>query len=233
MTFLIQLFEFFFELFEALCQVKQFGCTVVPLLKQPFQGFPFVGWCEGGDGLALDAVEVIGEAVQRALTEHVVQPFLHVLTKVANIERAKPFSVDEEALGDRRREKGFYPRTDGGQALLAGVKAKQGAVNVEVGFLRDVATALHQPELAVDGDLTFVGVHFETHTDLAVPVHPFGRARVCVVQPRRKREGRVVLSRFHAIFTVECQIERIQHGGLAHPVFGGDDCYGSITFEWD
>ena len=86
----------------------------------------------------LNAVEVVLESVKRSLTEDVVEPFLHVLAEMFDVQRPKLLTVDEESLRDGRWEQGFNPRTDGLQPLFSSLKPEKFTVDVEVRFFGDI-----------------------------------------------------------------------------------------------
>ena len=88
------------------------------LFKQRFQRFALVRRCESGNRFPFHAVEVVLEPVKRSLTENVVQPLLHVLTEVLDVQRPELLTIDEEALRNGWREQRFNPRTNGLQPLF-------------------------------------------------------------------------------------------------------------------
>ena len=62
------------------------------------------------------------QPVKCALTKDIVQPLLHVLAEMLDVQRPKLFTVDEEALRDGWREQRFNRRTNGLQTLFASLK---------------------------------------------------------------------------------------------------------------
>ena len=110
--------------------------------------------------------------MEGALPKYIIQPFLHVLAEMLDVQGTQLLAIDEETLRDGWRKQGFNPRPNGLQPLFSSFESEELSIDVEVRLLGHLVRGLLKPKLSVDGHHAFVGGHFESYTDFTKATVP-------------------------------------------------------------
>ena len=146
------------------------------------------------------------------------------------------FSINEETLGDRRRNERFHPSSNHLFFVLPAFDFQNRPVNVEVEIRGDFVSFWMNPILASDTDriiAQFWCFHVEFDTNFHVAVIEFTSAREGVCEPSTEVEVWFVFPHFHAFFPVESEVKCIEYGGFPNPVFSRNHVDLSFASKWD